>query len=839
MPSELQPPQALLTGAALRALRGGKPSEHRSEGRPLLPKLSSQSVTNFLGETEADWGGSKEEIRIALGARLLVAAIEGRDILKAHEVYVPRHRSNHPLNQAKLLRHPVYKRCLVVLLLAILLLPIWERHGSHSTPEAMIFEGIVRAIFLLHVLLNWVTFGGHFFLDKKWEGVFAVLATAQVVLYIGELLPSHSLQRTVDFKRLGQALSPYMLITQLETLRGVFANILRTMAGTRDIVATGLVFISFYAVTCVSFFNGAQVPGYDTDNDNFNCFGPALLSLYVLTTEENFPFVAEPALAERPLVGFIVFFSFILLFMILVLPLLLGKVLDDYAYQHAQRHRRAKLKVQKALLAAYYIIDDEGARGINEEQFQDVLLKTGLGILPYHAEILWDRLRELKVRNDDNSPGRGRAANSDLLRPHDFLALADMMDELRAPNVASPGEISVSVGSASATSPWAREIMRSYWFEPAIKTNVMVLVLLSILWTPSSLRSLDHCIVKKQSNGLHCYDFEIMHILEGIALMLFSLEILVKWMSRGGQRFLRASPWNVFDTFILATSLAAYGFGVWGRFAIPHYLAFMVKHHGLSDWIEMPRALRMLRVLRVFDSLRRMCDVLRKVAIVLMQIMLLYFCVSCSFAAIGVWMFDEMDPETPLPERYNFTTFSNALLSLFFMTVSNNWNDMLYPYIAEAGNRSCGIYFCVYMLFCSTIMLDILVGVVIEGFRVSDSNTVAPASSVASPVAQTSDGRGKGRSRYKFTRQESVSSREMFLSGLHEGITPEDMRELEATVHAIGRKLDTVGSWNNSRGDSQESTLESKLESNLESKSESESKRSRDEVASLFDEIDE
>lgn len=76
--------------------------------------------------------------------------------------------------------------------------------------------------------------------------------------------------------------------------------------------------LTFYAVLGVGLFNKGQVTGYDENNDNFESFMPALLSLYVLTTEENFPFVADPALAQRPLVR-TSFLMWILLHSILIL----------------------------------------------------------------------------------------------------------------------------------------------------------------------------------------------------------------------------------------------------------------------------------------------------------------------------------------------------------------------------------------------------------------------------------------------------------------------------------------------------------------------------------------
>lgn len=53
--------------------------------------------------------------------------------------------------------------------------------------------------------------------------------------------------------------------------------------------------------------------GYSEDGDNFDNFGGALLSLFVLVTEENFPMVADPSFTQRPLVRamktFFMFFS--------------------------------------------------------------------------------------------------------------------------------------------------------------------------------------------------------------------------------------------------------------------------------------------------------------------------------------------------------------------------------------------------------------------------------------------------------------------------------------------------------------------------------------------------
>ncbi|CAM9498188.1 unnamed protein product [Discosporangium mesarthrocarpum] len=216
----------------------------------------------------------------------------------------------------------------------------------------------------------------------------------------------------------------------------------------------------------------------------------------------------------------------------------------------------------------------------------------------------------------------------------------------------------------------------------------------------------------------------------------------------------------------------------------------------------------------------------------LVKILLLYFCVSYSFAVVGMGLFGDAKSDT-LDPRYSFSTLPDALLSLFFLTVSNNWNDLLYPLIVAARwGRSTSIYFVLYMLFCSTIILDILVGVVIEGLRVSQSETrlaspsqaprtppfppfgsevsnsdyssngqaqrgTAPASpsvdhwrgARVSPSPAKYGGLGSRSTGLKWSGYRHVVAEDMFRSGLKEGITEEEAVELEDAVTAIEQRL--------------------------------------------------
>ncbi|CAN0445858.1 unnamed protein product [Ascophyllum nodosum] len=106
-------------------------------------------------------------------------------------------------------------------------------------------------------------------------------------------------------------------------------------------------------------------------------------------------------------------------------------------------------------------------------------------------------------------------------------------------------------------------------------------------------------------------------------------------------------------------------------------LALYVDRHPLaSDLFELPRALAVLRLLTVFPSLRKFLETISTVPVMVVKILVLYVYVSHSFAAIGMALFADSKSDILAP-RYSFSTLPEALLALFFLTVTNNWNDLL------------------------------------------------------------------------------------------------------------------------------------------------------------------
>ncbi|CAM9975211.1 unnamed protein product, partial [Ectocarpus sp. 12 AP-2014] len=367
-----------------------------------LRRLHSAPIKNFLAT-----GIDVDSLRLSYAAKLIHAAVEGRHVESAVDLLVPKGSFVNPLS------YTLYSPILVGIILGHMVLALWEGGMSPFPlhPAVAATEVFFSLCYAAHILLNLWTFGVKQYRDKKWHFTFTVLAAAHLVLMCLAFLGSKRSRTSVEapppapasgtattagglyeddedwwncsrFALLGaQTLRPMMLISNLKTIRRVFTNVLRTAKRTGSILMLGAVVLAFYSVLGINLFNSKQVKGYADDGDNFDDFGSALLSLFVLVTEENFPMVADPSFTQRPLVAFPFFVSFLLLVLVVILPLLLGIVLDAYAQQHARQHERYRRKARNALLAAYFVLDGDGMEGLSRDQVVGVLtVEAGVGI---------------------------------------------------------------------------------------------------------------------------------------------------------------------------------------------------------------------------------------------------------------------------------------------------------------------------------------------------------------------------------------------------------------------------------------------------------------------------
>jgi len=237
----------------------------------------------------------------------------------------------------------------------------------------------------------------------------------------------------------------------------------------------------------------------------------------------------------------------------------------------------------------------------------------------------------------------------------------------------------------------ARTITESIWFQRFI---IGIIVFIGIVMGLETYPS----VMAKWGNLLHALDKMIIGI--------FVIEIALKLLSHG-RNFLHFfnDPWNVFDFIIVAICLLPLN----------------------SEFAAVLRLVRILRVLRLISVLPRLQiligALLRSVPsmgyVALLLVLLVYM-----YAVMGTVFFGLNDP-------LHFGTIQNSMLTLFQVVTLEGWAEILktqmYGSDQFGGDQMMGLareslgqpliaaaYFVSFILFGTMIMLNLLIGVVVN-----------------------------------------------------------------------------------------------------------------------------
>ncbi|KAJ9468089.1 Voltage-dependent calcium channel type A subunit alpha-1 [Diplonema papillatum] len=191
--------------------------------------------------------------------------------------------------------------------------------------------------------------------------------------------------------------------------------------------------------------------------------------------------------------------------------------------------------------------------------------------------------------------------------------------------------------------------------------------------------------------------------------------------------------------FLVEAALKAVGYGVrgyfldsWNRF---DFVILLVSILGLilGETLTVFRVLRIARVLRLFHmskGLSKMFSALLYALPPLFNIGLLVLCVFFVFGVMGVDMFGRLDLDRNpyLNDYLNFQNLPEAALLLFQIATGELWiavmqgcrvspPDCLVP---ECGTDWAVLYFLLFMLLVSFLMVNLFVAVVLEAFQDAD-----------------------------------------------------------------------------------------------------------------------
>lgn len=206
----------------------------------------------------------------------------------------------------------------------------------------------------------------------------------------------------------------------------------------------------------------------------------------------------------------------------------------------------------------------------------------------------------------------------------------------------------------------------------------------------------------------------LLHTLDKIVLLIFIFEIVVKMIALAPRPLdFFKDNWNVFDFVIVAVCL------------IP-------ASGGFGPVLRLFRLLRVLRLLSAVPKLQLLVNALLKSLPSMLYVTVLLLLLFYVYAVAGVMFFAKNDP-------VHFGNIFDALLSLFRIVTLEDWTDVMYLQIygsniydgyniSEANLAAhypafepkaqpvlATAYFVSFVLFGTMVMLNLVIGVIVNG----------------------------------------------------------------------------------------------------------------------------
>ena len=235
------------------------------------------------------------------------------------------------------------------------------------------------------------------------------------------------------------------------------------------------------------------------------------------------------------------------------------------------------------------------------------------------------------------------------------------------------------------------------------------------------------------------FDFTIMTV---IALNMFQMALTFEGAPDAWNYFLDLTNYIFTVIFIVEAALKLFAFGTayfdtaWNRFdffvvvssIFDVLLKFLPAGTGggegnvLSVGPQLARVLRVLRVSRVlriaknYDGLQSLLKTIEMSVQSLFNVFMLLMLIFFMMATLGVFFFKDI-PEGDVidPQFKNFKTFGDGFLLLFAISTGEDWNKLMYD--CWRVTEITPLYFIVFIILVTQIMLNLFILVIIEQFE--------------------------------------------------------------------------------------------------------------------------
>ncbi|CAO1437735.1 unnamed protein product [Diamesa serratosioi] len=213
------------------------------------------------------------------------------------------------------------------------------------------------------------------------------------------------------------------------------------------------------------------------------------------------------------------------------------------------------------------------------------------------------------------------------------------------------------------------------------------------------------------------YELSLKYLNMGFTGM-FSVETVLKIIGFGVKNFFK-DPWNVFDFITVTGSI----------------IDALVSEYGENSFnvgfLRLFRAARLIKLLRQGYTIRILLWTFVQSFKALPYVCLLIAMLFFIYAIIGMQVFGNIAliPESALNRHNNFRTFVQGLMLLFRCATGESWPNIMLACLrgkacdpnANKEGESCGsslayAYFVSFIFFCSFLMLNLFVAVIMDNF---------------------------------------------------------------------------------------------------------------------------
>ncbi len=237
-------------------------------------------------------------------------------------------------------------------------------------------------------------------------------------------------------------------------------------------------------------------------------------------------------------------------------------------------------------------------------------------------------------------------------------------------------------------------------------------------------------IVNSALIGVETYiTHPVIHLIQQIILLIFTIEIIARWIARENAKSFFSDAWNIFD---LSLVLISY---------IPESLFL---ESGTVIAIRVLRVFRVLRLLRTLPEIRLIISVLFRSISALLYNCFFFFIFMYLFAIVGVTLFRLPDAKTADPKlttliaEYHqiapnapsispdpFGTLGESMFTLFRVLTGEDWTDIRYNLVIaskmgliQTSETVITIYHVFWFILSAFLLINLMIGAILNNYQI-------------------------------------------------------------------------------------------------------------------------